>query len=81
MCMSFSVTDYARQFSLCSCASASHLAHPWFAILGAAAAERNVDCILNCDQESITVCLSNAEAYLHLPMVVRIRAKIEQLTF
>lgn len=34
-----------------------------------AAAERNVDCILNCDQESITVCLSNAEAYLHLPMV------------
>ncbi|KAH9801013.1 trna a64-2'-o-ribosylphosphate transferase [Citrus sinensis] len=34
-----------------------------------AAEERNVDCILNCDQESITVCLSNAEAYFHLPMV------------
>lgn len=34
-----------------------------------AAEERKVDCILNCDQESITVCLSNAEAYLHLPMV------------
>ncbi|KAH7572699.1 hypothetical protein JRO89_XS04G0291800 [Xanthoceras sorbifolium] len=29
----------------------------------------NVDCILNCDQESITVSLSNSEGYLHLPMV------------
>lgn len=34
-----------------------------------AAEECNVDCILNCDQESITVCLPKAEAYLHLPMV------------
>ncbi|KAK6248598.1 hypothetical protein QUC31_020163 [Theobroma cacao] len=29
----------------------------------------NVDCILNCDQRSISVCLSEAEAYLHLPIV------------
>ncbi|KAK1551932.1 hypothetical protein Q3G72_007588 [Acer saccharum] len=29
----------------------------------------NVDCILNCGQESITVSLSNAEGYLHLPTV------------
>ncbi|XP_004503482.1 tRNA A64-2'-O-ribosylphosphate transferase isoform X1 [Cicer arietinum] len=28
-----------------------------------------VDCILNCDQESISVSLASAEAYLHLPMV------------
>ncbi|KAF3442974.1 hypothetical protein FNV43_RR16892 [Rhamnella rubrinervis] len=30
----------------------------------------NVDCILNCDQESISVRLSDTEAYLHLPMVI-----------
>lgn len=40
-----------------------------YTILGEAAEERNVDCILNCDQQSITVCLSNVEGYLHLPMV------------
>ncbi|KAK0571323.1 hypothetical protein LWI29_014173 [Acer saccharum] len=34
-----------------------------------AAKAPNVDCILNCGQESITVSLSNAEGYLHLPMV------------
>ncbi|XP_031287828.1 tRNA A64-2'-O-ribosylphosphate transferase-like isoform X1 [Pistacia vera] len=28
-----------------------------------------VDCILNCDQESITVCLPDADAYMHLPVV------------
>ncbi|XP_022158493.1 uncharacterized protein C3F10.06c isoform X2 [Momordica charantia] len=30
----------------------------------------DVDCILNCDQESVSVCLPKAEAYLHLPMVM-----------
>ncbi|KAK7319947.1 hypothetical protein RJT34_04676 [Clitoria ternatea] len=34
-----------------------------------AADEANVDCILNCDRESMSVCLPNAESYLHLPMV------------
>ncbi|XP_044462878.1 uncharacterized protein C3F10.06c isoform X2 [Mangifera indica] len=29
----------------------------------------NVDCIVNCDQESIAVCLPNADAYMHLPVV------------
>lgn len=29
----------------------------------------NVDCILNCDRESISLCLPDAEAYLHIPMV------------
>ncbi|XP_062149162.1 tRNA A64-2'-O-ribosylphosphate transferase isoform X2 [Alnus glutinosa] len=29
----------------------------------------NVDCILNCDRESISLSLSDAEAYLHLPIV------------
>ncbi|XVE70496.1 hypothetical protein DITRI_Ditri10aG0077000 [Diplodiscus trichospermus] len=29
----------------------------------------NIDCILNCDQRSISVCLPEAEAYLHLPIV------------
>ncbi|XP_039684747.1 uncharacterized protein C3F10.06c isoform X2 [Medicago truncatula] len=29
----------------------------------------DVDCILNCDYESITVCLPSSEAYLHLPIV------------
>ncbi|PNY17086.1 tRNA A64-2'-O-ribosylphosphate transferase [Trifolium pratense] len=29
----------------------------------------DVDCILNCDRESISVSLPSAEAYLHLPMV------------
>ncbi|KAH1135832.1 hypothetical protein GLYMA_05G227000v4 [Glycine max] len=35
----------------------------------AAADAADVDCILNCDQESISVCLPSAESYLHLPMV------------
>ncbi|XP_050940848.1 uncharacterized protein C3F10.06c isoform X2 [Cucumis melo] len=30
----------------------------------------NVDCILNCDQESLSVCLPVASAYLHLPMMM-----------
>ncbi|QCD85237.1 uncharacterized protein C3F10.06c isoform X2 [Vigna unguiculata] len=34
-----------------------------------AADAANVDCILNCDQESISVCLPSAESYLHLPMM------------
>ncbi|XP_037493183.1 uncharacterized protein C3F10.06c isoform X2 [Jatropha curcas] len=29
----------------------------------------DVDCILNCDQNSCSVCLQDSEAYLHLPMV------------
>lgn len=35
----------------------------------AAANPSNVDCILNCDKESITVSLRNTNAYLHLPML------------
>ncbi|OMO58290.1 Initiator tRNA phosphoribosyl transferase [Corchorus olitorius] len=31
----------------------------------------NVDCILNCDQRSIIVRLPEAEAYLHLPILLR----------
>ncbi|XP_017440754.1 uncharacterized protein C3F10.06c isoform X2 [Vigna angularis] len=34
-----------------------------------AADAANVDCILNCDQESFSVCLPSAESYLHLPMM------------
>ncbi|CAK9326670.1 unnamed protein product [Citrullus colocynthis] len=30
----------------------------------------DVDCILNCDQESLSVCLQIVNAYLHLPMVM-----------
>lgn len=30
----------------------------------------DVDCILNCDQESLSVCLPIANVYLHLPMVM-----------
>ncbi|XVF49111.1 hypothetical protein PTKIN_Ptkin03bG0242200 [Pterospermum kingtungense] len=29
----------------------------------------HVDCVLNCDQRSISICLPEAEAYLHLPIV------------
>lgn len=32
----------------------------------------DVDCVLNCDSESISV---SAEAYLHLPMVVSMKWK------
>jgi len=35
-----------------------------------AADAADVDCILNCDQESISVCLPGAESYLHLPIMV-----------
>ncbi|KAK7358381.1 hypothetical protein VNO77_00308 [Canavalia gladiata] len=34
-----------------------------------AADAADVDCILNCDQESIAICLPTAESYLHLPVV------------
>ncbi|KAK6236388.1 hypothetical protein SCA6_011725 [Theobroma cacao] len=40
-----------------------------FYLCGAAENASNVDCVLNCDQRSISVCLSEAEAYLHLPIV------------
>jgi len=42
----------------------------YFLFFGAAANVCNVDCILNCDQESISLFLPDAEAYLHLPTVV-----------
>lgn len=29
----------------------------------------NVDCIINCDRESVSYCLENPPAYLHLPIV------------
>ncbi|KAB1214830.1 hypothetical protein CJ030_MR5G018765 [Morella rubra] len=29
----------------------------------------NFDCILNCDRESLSPCLPDSEAYLHLPIV------------
>ncbi|KAL5052667.1 hypothetical protein RYX36_033349 [Vicia faba] len=32
----------------------------------------DVDCILNCDSESISVSLPSADTYLHLPMVVTV---------
>lgn len=35
-----------------------------------AADAANVDCILNCDQESISVCLPSPESYMHLPIMV-----------
>ncbi|XP_020215947.1 uncharacterized protein C3F10.06c isoform X1 [Cajanus cajan] len=35
----------------------------------AAADATDVDCILNCDKESISVCLPSDDSYLHLPMV------------
>lgn len=41
-----------------------------FACFCAASKISNVDCILNCDQESIFLCLPDSEAHLHLPMVV-----------
>lgn len=37
----------------------------------AAAHASDVDCILNCDQESFQTHLQDSEAYLHLPMLVR----------
>ncbi|KAJ0030979.1 hypothetical protein Pint_13271 [Pistacia integerrima] len=42
-----------------------------FTMFDAVAKVCNVDCILNCDQdqESITVCLPDADAYMHLPVV------------
>ncbi|RDX64625.1 SPAC3F10.06c [Mucuna pruriens] len=43
---------------------------------GAAADAADVDCILNCDCESISVCLlPSADSYLHLPMVVSMKWK------
>ncbi|RYR68027.1 hypothetical protein Ahy_A03g014497 isoform C [Arachis hypogaea] len=36
-------------------------------MFGAAADSADIDCILNCDRESISVSLPSAEAYLHLP--------------
>lgn len=42
---------------------------------GAAADVADVDCILNCELESISVRLPSAEAYLHLPMVVSTKLK------
>ena len=41
-----------------------------FYLFGAAEHASNFDCILNCDQRSISVCLPEAGAYLHLPIVV-----------
>lgn len=35
----------------------------------------DVDCILNCDCESITVSFPSAGAYLHLPMLVSMNWK------
>lgn len=40
---------------------------------GAATDVADVDCILNCDSESISVSLPCPEAYLHLPMVVSMK--------
>ncbi|KAJ0091739.1 hypothetical protein Patl1_13335 [Pistacia atlantica] len=40
-----------------------------FTMFDAVAKVCTVDCILNCDQESITVCLPDADAYMHLPVV------------
>ncbi|XP_022154666.1 uncharacterized protein LOC111021869 [Momordica charantia] len=40
------------------------------ALLAAVTASDVVDGMVNCDQESVSVCLPNAEAYLHLPMVM-----------
>ncbi|CAL5408880.1 unnamed protein product [Camellia sinensis] len=31
----------------------------------------DVDCILNCDSESVSISANNLEAYLHLPIVTR----------
>jgi tRNA A64-2'-O-ribosylphosphate transferase len=41
----------------------------------------DVDCILNCDRESISVSLPSAEAYLHLPMVVSMKWNENLLLF
>lgn len=50
-------------------------------MFGAAADVADVDCILNCDRESISVCLPSAEAYLHLPTVVSMKWKENLLLF
>lgn len=42
----------------------------------AAANVSNADCILNCGKELVPVCLPNADTYLHLPIVVRIKTSI-----
>ncbi|KAL5572554.1 hypothetical protein UlMin_022151 [Ulmus minor] len=42
----------------------------------AAANLSNIDCVLNCDLNSISVSLPDAEAYLHLPIVVAMKEKI-----
>lgn len=44
-------------------------------MFGTATDAADVDCILNCDYESITVCLPSSEAYLHLPIVVSMKWK------
>lgn len=44
-------------------------------MFGAAADAAGVDCILNCDQESISVCLPSVDSYLHLRMVVSMKWK------
>lgn len=50
-----------------------HLAHPLVIFFGAAANMANFDCILNCDRESLSPCLPDSEAYLHLPIVVSMK--------
>ncbi|XP_028083986.1 uncharacterized protein LOC114285167 isoform X3 [Camellia sinensis] len=39
------------------------------AFMGIAADVSDVDCILNCDSESVSISANNLEAYLHLPIV------------
>ncbi|KAF8407098.1 hypothetical protein HHK36_006223 [Tetracentron sinense] len=39
----------------------------------------NVDCILNCDSELVSVCVPNAETYLHLPILVLVSGQNSKL--
>ena len=50
-------------------------------MFGAAVDAIDIDCILNCDRESISVSLPTAEAYLHLPIVVSMKWKETLILF
>ena len=46
------------------------MANPSVFYICAAINLSNIDCILNCDEKSISVILPDPEAYFHLPTLV-----------
>uniref|UniRef100_A0A1J3EZG2 Uncharacterized protein C3F10.06c n=1 Tax=Noccaea caerulescens TaxID=107243 RepID=A0A1J3EZG2_NOCCA len=65
LCLSAQITNLAEEKSLVSWLASTNLAVGTSQVAGK---ETSVDCILNCDQNPISVPLSFHEEYLHLPL-------------